>query len=242
MTNRIKNITPYIIVEYIKNNLTTHEISIKFNINVKTVLKVLKLNNIIIRGGKINLIGNHYGRLKVVKFTKLDNNQKTMWECSCICGKTTEVRGADLISEKVQSCGCLHAESSKKNIKIAHNKYPKSFGFKGIGDLQGKYLSSVKYNAMKRKLEYNVTKEYLWDLYNKQNCRCALTGLEISLKTKNNLQTASIDRIDSSKGYVCGNVQWVHKDINNIKQSYSIETLIFYANLLIETYSAKKNI
>lgn len=30
--------------------------------------------------------------------------------------------------------------------------------------------------------------------------------------------TASLDRIDSSKGYVEGNVQWVHKDVNYIKQ------------------------
>lgn len=38
----------------------------------------------------------------------------------------------------------------------------------------------------------------------------------------------SIDRIDSSVGYVEGNMQWVHKDVNRMKQefseSYFIET------------------
>ena len=29
--------------------------------------------------------------------------------------------------------------------------------------------------------------------------------------------TASLDRIDSSKGYIEGNIQWVHKDINRMK-------------------------
>ena len=32
--------------------------------------------------------------------------------------------------------------------------------------------------------------------------------------------TASLDRIDSSKGYVKGNVQWVHKDINKMKTDF----------------------
>ena len=29
--------------------------------------------------------------------------------------------------------------------------------------------------------------------------------------------TASLDRIDSSKGYIQGNIQWVHKRINQMK-------------------------
>lgn len=36
----------------------------------------------------------------------------------------------------------------------------------------------------------------------------------------------SLDRIDSNKGYVEGNVQWVHKDVNMMKQSYSNERFI----------------
>ena len=43
---------------------------------------------------------------------------------------------------------------------------------------------------------------------------------------KVNKNTASLDRIDSSKGYVEGNVQWVHKMINMSKQQYSQEEFI----------------
>jgi len=39
-------------------------------------------------------------------------------------------------------------------------------------------------------------------------------------------QTASLDRIDSSKGYIEGNVQWVHRKINMMKQSYTQEEFI----------------
>ena len=81
----------------------------------------------------------------------------------------------------------------------------------------------------------------MWDLYLKQNKKCALTGLDICFGIYGNdklggtrPQTASLDRIDSTKGYLVGNVQWVHKDINNIKQDYSVDELIEYCDLIIK--------
>jgi hypothetical protein len=47
-------------------------------------------------------------------------------------------------------------------------------------------------------------------------------------------QTASLDRIDSTKGYLVGNVQWVHKDINNIKQDYTVDELMKYCELIVK--------
>jgi len=41
-----------------------------------------------------------------------------------------------------------------------------------------------------------------------------------------NANTASLDRIDSSKGYIEGNVQWVHKMVNMSKQQYTQEEFI----------------
>jgi hypothetical protein len=32
-------------------------------------------------------------------------------------------------------------------------------------------------------------------------------------------RTASLDRIDSTKGYIEGNLQWVHRDINKLKKN-----------------------
>ena len=52
-----------------------------------------------------------------------------------------------------------------------------------------------------------------------QRFRCSLSGLPIRLPTDtyDKASTASLDRIDSSKGYIPGNVQWVHKKINMMK-------------------------
>ena len=60
------------------------------------------------------------------------------------------------------------------------------------------------------------------DLFVTQGGKCALTGWDISFtKTEVAGRTASLDRIDSSKGYTKDNVQWVHKLANRAKVNLS---------------------
>lgn len=40
------------------------------------------------------------------------------------------------------------------------------------------------------------------------------------------MNSASLDRIDSSKGYSINNVQWVHKDVNFAKQSMTMKDFV----------------
>jgi hypothetical protein len=51
--------------------------------------------------------------------------------------------------------------------------------------------------------------------------------------------TASIDRIDSSKGYILGNIQWVHKDVNFMKRTYSQEYFVKMCKLITENCEIK---
>ena len=54
-----------------------------------------------------------------------------------------------------------------------------------------------------------------------QNKKCAITGTDIYFSTKiSGNGSASLDRIDSKAGYIIGNVQWVHKDINWMKADF----------------------
>jgi hypothetical protein len=74
---------------------------------------------------------------------------------------------------------------------------------------------------------FNITIEEAWEIWLTQNGECALSGVEIKFsrtrkksKTGERLeQTASLDRIDSSKGYSKENCQWVHKLVNRLKGS-----------------------
>jgi len=90
-----------------------------------------------------------------------------------------------------------------------------------------RYAKRIECEANKRGLVYNLTLEDLYTKYTTQQKRCAISGVELNMplvnlyryeKNKNFVNsknfTASLDRIDSSKGYAPDNVQWVHKGIN----------------------------
>jgi hypothetical protein len=68
-----------------------------------------------------------------------------------------------------------------------------------------------------------------WEIFESQGKRCKLTGWQLAMfptSTSINSQTASLDRIDSTKGYVPGNIQWVHKHINMMKQHFPEEAFV----------------
>ena len=82
--------------------------------------------------------------------------------------------------------------------------------------LLSKTLTAKKRNT--RTLEHNLTTAYIQDLLEKQNYCCAFTGIKLDHKTgENSLRMASIDRINSKKGYVKNNIQIVLNCMNKAK-------------------------
>lgn len=63
-------------------------------------------------------------------------------------------------------------------------------------------------NHRGEKREFNIDFEYVVSLWESQGGRCALTGAGMSV-ARHDLKRVSLDRKDSSKGYVLGNVQLV---------------------------------
>ena len=99
--------------------------------------------------------------------------------------------------------------------------------WRGHGEISAKYWFNVQRHAMGRQLEMDVSMEYAWDLFLHQDCRCALTGIELQFGI-NGTQTASLDRIDSNEGYTPSNIQWVHKIVNQMKMKLSQDELILW--------------
>jgi hypothetical protein len=157
----------------------------------------------------INITNKRFGKLTVLGFHSVNKDRSALWLCKCDCGREKIVRGTHLRRGTVQSCCCL-----LKNTGINNKNY------KGIEEISGAYLYTILDSAKRRKISFNLTKEYLWDLFLRQNKKCILSGLEIefSLDAKSSTnRTASLDRINNKKGYIEGNVQWVHKRINEMK-------------------------
>jgi len=112
----------------------------------------------------------------------------------------------------------------------------------GISEITGGYWKSIKHGAKRRKIEFSLAKEYIWELFLQQNRRCALSGISIQFKAigkKRNTQTASLDRIDSSKGYIKGNVQWIDKRIQRMKWQYSQIEFIYLCSKITEHRNKK---
>ena len=70
---------------------------------------------------KINLTGQKFDRLLVIKESNIKKGGKTCWECLCDCGNYKIVVGTNLTLGKSKSCGCLHNELLTQR-NITHNQ------------------------------------------------------------------------------------------------------------------------
>ena len=164
----------------------------------------------------------NFGRLEVIcrEDNYVGKRKQVRWKCRCKCGNICYVTTGDLNSGHTTSCGCYHNEL----LSIR--------SFKGYNEISAQYWTALKNGAKKRNYCFNITIEDGWEIFIKQNRKCALTGIELSFsknfKNRKLLQTASLDRIDSSKGYEKDNIQWLHKEINTIKWTLSEDKLLYW--------------
>lgn len=77
------------------------------------------------------------------------------------------------------------------------------------------------------KREVDLDRSYLLDLWNQQSGKCALTGLPM-VHQFGSPRSASIDRIDSSKGHIKGNVQIICLAINRMKHTLTNEQVLSF--------------
>ena len=156
-----------------------------------------------------NYSGVRYGSLVVLERDL--SRESRYWICLCDCGEKVSRIPTFLAHQKINACPRCRTGSG-------------SHAWKGYKGLPQDIYNTIRHSAEARGLELNVSIECLWKLYEDQNKLCAFTGLPISFnETYRNKKskTASLDRIDSSKGYIVGNLQWVHRDVNKLKKNFS---------------------
>jgi hypothetical protein len=196
----------------------------------------LKKNNIsLIRksGTKHDLVGKIFGYLTVLKMAQTEKSGKLhMWRAICKCSncgnQNFDVNPQSLLRGATTSCGC----SKDRYVKTTGKNSVQYTGYEG---LNGAYWGKIKLRAQRRGYSICVDIKYAWDLYLKQNKKCALSGLPIEFaisSKKSSATSASLDRIDSNKGYVEGNIQWVHKHINIMKNVFEQNYFISLCKLI----------
>jgi hypothetical protein len=165
----------------------------------------------------VDYSGTRFNHLVVIKLGG-KNKFGYFWFCKCDCGKEISVLSSHL--KRIKSCGC-QGNFRHKNV------------WKGVGEISAVRFDLIKNRAKRIGLDFDLDLEFLWKKYLSQDKKCALTGKEIAFgKLKTDKWTASLDRIDSSKGYTKDNVQWVHIKINYMKSNLPQEEFIEWCNLV----------
>jgi len=167
----------------------------------------------------IDLVGEVFGSLTVIEYSHNNKYNNKVWLCVCECGEETTATTTALRRGSKISCGCRQYRKGK-NV----------YNYTGYEDITGTKWNSIRTNAIKRRLEFNIDKEDVWRIFITQDKKCAISGLGISFVNN----TASVDRIDNTLGYTKDNIQLVHKNVNLMRNKFSLEYFVQMCKIITE--------
>ena len=152
------------------------------------------------------------------------------------------MKEVQITKEQYDQLNKLVEQKEKRNAYM--RDYFKKTGYKSqkkyLGNRQSlRLLNSCKMSAKKKGLEFTIN---IKDI--NIPTHCPIFGFELTniiYEGKGRVPTnASLDRIDSSKGYIPGNV-WVISDMaNRMKQDATKEELITFAEGILKLYKKQQ--
>lgn len=66
---------------------------------------------------KIDMVGQKFGRLSIIKDAGKNKRGSALWLCKCDCGKELVAVGVQIRSGNTKSCGCLQQDEMRKFVK-----------------------------------------------------------------------------------------------------------------------------
>jgi hypothetical protein len=139
-------------------------------------------------------------------------NAEGKWcsRCSC-CGieqaytRKDHAKQSELCDWQCKQCIAI-AKGFSENMPVGNGR---------------RFYNRFRKSANRRNIQWDIDYEEFMQAF---TGKCALSGWDISMAYANS--TASLDRIDSSKGYSAENIQWVHVIVNMCKNKYPQEQFI----------------
>lgn len=158
----------------------------------------------------IDLTGMRFGKLVVLTYMPIENNQYVFWLCKCDCGKNKVIRSNHLRSLATKSCGCAYS-------KLAP----------GMGAKNG-LLQKYKAEARKRGFVFELTNDVFYDLVTRNCYYCdQIPTQEYIIDTcYGSFIYNGIDRLDNKIGYTIENSVTCCKACNYAKHTGTSEDYI----------------
>jgi len=153
-------------------------------------------------------------------------------ELTCQCGKIVYRRLVNILNSKNIWCAKCRG----------YNKYPKRRDTSPhyTNKIHSSWISVTKQNLKRGKnriLKLEIDSKDLKNLYDSQNGKCKYTKIPLNtLNIPKHESNASIDRIDSKKGYTADNIQWVYKPLNIMKNRFSEEEFLFVCEQVYKNF------
>jgi hypothetical protein len=169
----------------------------------------------------VDLVDQRFGLLVVLEVAGRqrydDTHVSILWKCQCDCGEIKNVAAHNLKSGKTRSCGCREKrKDDDKRIDPVKSST--------------KYIYfNYKRNAIKRRLEFNLTLDEFSNFLDKpcHYCGIAPNNSYFTYRTvkefNHEFKYNGIDRIDSSRGYTIENCVTACNQCNKAKLNYTEE-------------------
>ena len=160
----------------------------------------------------IDLTGKKFKKLTVMwpcgRMGK--SNTVIYWMCACDCGKMIHSSSQHLMRGRTISCGCVKLSDFIKRITI-HGKSD------SIEWLMAKW---AKQRAKKRGTPFSISYK---DIVIPDKCPFLGIPLHRNKLKENRDSSPSLDCIESSKGYVQGNIRVISHKANTMKSNSTLE-------------------
>jgi len=165
----------------------------------------------------VELTGRKFGKWEVLKRAEFTKNGSQAWWCRCECGTEKKVVQSNLLQGLSTMC---------RDCAFKPLPYP-------LGEVPYPYWREIYLGALERGLAVLISPKEAYALLERQGFKCALSGVPIQLpKDIKDTQTASLDRINSAVDYCMDNLQWVHRDVNYMKNVFSTSHFVNFCRLV----------
>jgi hypothetical protein len=174
--------------------------------------ELLSDNDYNVRNNFIDITGQSFNKLKVIKRVENNNYGNAQWLCKCLCGEEKVFQGTHLRSGKPQSCGCSAIKSmAQKNTKHGMSR---SKGYKA-------------YRAVLQRCNNPKSKAYKY--YGGRGIKICDRWLE-SFENfwedmgEEHRDTLTLDRINNNGNYEPSNCRWATRKMqqNNRRANFFI--------------------